>query len=582
MADISKIKTPNNTTYNIKDLYRGCEFIYGTQSGTTGTWTGVSADSELVDGKQILYYLPYAGSGNATLNLTLADGSTTGAKNVYFQSTTRMTTHYGQYSQFRMIYHKSHNINGTNYEGWWSEPGRDTTTTNATQIQLNSNALKAGSSALVAGNIIVAGSDGLYKHLKAGTAFDITWPIVYLAKAVAASAATNDVYSEINFTVTTTQSITLTAQKPVYIKGTLSGTTFTPVSTAPLTQTVPSSADGYHYILLGYAYSTTAIRLFAAHPVHAYINRSFGLFSVNAGNASTVNGLTVEKAVPSNAVFTDTNTKVTSSANHYTPATASGQDKTASASGGTAAWSIDVVQGVTLNTDGKGHVTGISVTSGKIPANPNTDTKVRQTLKDNTDNTNRPLLLAYDNSSSTTTNRDNVCYRSNSIYANPSTGNLQVTQLNGVTVGSSPKFTDTTYTSKAESSGGTDVSLVTTGEKYNWNHKTGDNLNYTTSEQDTGLTWIGGQKIYQRTFELTWPGGSGIKTLYTGLGNIQVIYMEGILGGNGGLSYPLNWGYGNATTSVQIEGGNINVRVANDSWSSTTKLYITLKYYYYS
>ena len=66
----------------------------------------------------------------------------------------------------------------------------------------------------------------------------------------------------------------------------------------------------------------------------------------------------------------DSDTKVTSSANHYTPSTASGQDKTASASGATAAWSIDVVKGVTLNTDGKGHVTGISVTSGKIPANP--------------------------------------------------------------------------------------------------------------------------------------------------------------------------------------------------------------------
>lgn len=37
--------------------------------------------------------------------------------------------------------------------------------------------------------------------------------------------------------------------------------------------------------------------------------------------------------------------------------------------------------------------------------------------------------------------------------------------------------TDTTYTSKVESQGGTDVSLCTTGEKYTWNHK-----------QDT-LTW---------------------------------------------------------------------------------------------
>lgn len=78
----------------------------------------------------------------------------------------------------------------------------------------------------------------------------------------------------------------------------------------------------------------------------------------------------LNKTVPSDAAFTDTDTKVTSAANHYAPSTVSGQDKSASASGGTAGWSIDVVKGVTLNTDGKGHVTGLSVTSAKIPGNP--------------------------------------------------------------------------------------------------------------------------------------------------------------------------------------------------------------------
>lgn len=72
----------------------------------------------------------------------------------------------------------------------------------------------------------------------------------------------------------------------------------------------------------------------------------------------------------------NTDTSVTSAANHYTPSRDNNADKSASASGASAAWSIDVVKGVTLQTDGKGHVTGISVTSGKLPANPNTDTKV--------------------------------------------------------------------------------------------------------------------------------------------------------------------------------------------------------------
>ena len=82
----------------------------------------------------------------------------------------------------------------------------------------------------------------------------------------------------------------------------------------------------------------------------------------------------LNKTVPANAEFTDT--KVTAVGNHYTPAADSSAALSASASGATAAWSIDVVKGVTLNRDAKGHVTGVSVTSGKIPANPNTDTKV--------------------------------------------------------------------------------------------------------------------------------------------------------------------------------------------------------------
>jgi len=47
--------------------------------------------------------------------------------------------------------------------------------------------------------------------------------------------------------------------------------------------------------------------------------------------------------------------------------------------------------------------------------------------------------------------------------------------LNGHSVAkdvpSDAKFTDTTYSSKTAASGGTDVSLVTTGEKYTWNNK---------------------------------------------------------------------------------------------------------------
>lgn len=77
-----------------------------------------------------------------------------------------------------------------------------------------------------------------------------------------------------------------------------------------------------------------------------------------------------------NVPWTDTDTKVTSAANHYTPAADSSAALSANASSTTAAtWnSTSLVTGVNLQRDAKGHVTGVTVNSIKMPANPNTDT----------------------------------------------------------------------------------------------------------------------------------------------------------------------------------------------------------------
>ena len=147
-------------------------------------------------------------------------------------------------------------------------------------------------------------------------------------------------------------------------------------------------------------------------------------FNGTTGKLIQDSGFTIGKSVPSNAEFTDT--KVTSSANHYTPETASGQNKSASASGGSAAWSIDVVKGVTLNTDGKGHVTGISVTSGKLPSNPNTDTKVSQSST--TTANYRKVLLAHNSNASAgadVVTETDVVYGAKLVEVQPSTGTLR-------------------------------------------------------------------------------------------------------------------------------------------------------------
>ena len=82
----------------------GIYYVEGTQTAATGAWTGVIPVPALYDGLTIMYYLPYAGSGDATLNLTLSTGQTTGAINCYY-STSRLTTHYGKGCNIVMTYH---------------------------------------------------------------------------------------------------------------------------------------------------------------------------------------------------------------------------------------------------------------------------------------------------------------------------------------------------------------------------------------------------------------------------------------------------------------------------------------------
>ena len=61
--------------FTISDLNDAInEVIVGTQTAATASWTGVASFPELKDGQQIIYWLPYAGASNVTLNLTLSTG----------------------------------------------------------------------------------------------------------------------------------------------------------------------------------------------------------------------------------------------------------------------------------------------------------------------------------------------------------------------------------------------------------------------------------------------------------------------------------------------------------------------------
>lgn len=101
-----------------------------------------------------------------------------------------------------------------------------------------------------------------------------------------------------------------------------------------------------------------------------------GQVAVYDGTAGKIkaSGKTLGTSVPENAVFTDT--KVTSVGNHYSPTANTNSTLSVDASSTTdATWgSTSLVTGVNLERDAAGHVTGVSVDSIKMPANPNSDT----------------------------------------------------------------------------------------------------------------------------------------------------------------------------------------------------------------
>ena len=102
---------------------KSIEYIVGTQTESTGSWSGVTKDSSLEIGKTIAYKLPYAGSGNASLTLTFTNpiGSlTTGAIAVYTNNS-RVTTHYSANAVILLTY------DGTYWRAseYWNSNSRD-------------------------------------------------------------------------------------------------------------------------------------------------------------------------------------------------------------------------------------------------------------------------------------------------------------------------------------------------------------------------------------------------------------------------------------------------------------------------
>ena len=251
-------------------------FINGTQTAATSTWKGIAPFSKLENGQQITYKLPFNGVSNATLNLTLSDGSTTGDIACYFKSTSRLTTHYGQGSVIRLTYLVNNLIGATNYTGWWADANYYTDTIDRLRYNTNIQA----KTAITAGWLVVADASNQFFHLAYNVPFRIDKPILYAQNSISASSTGNSNYTVYpSFSVRTNSlnsSLSFTTYNILYVKGTLNGLEFTPKQTPNLyTTTEPTYDDGFVYLAIGQMGTTYQAFLYGQHELYVYKNGGF-------------------------------------------------------------------------------------------------------------------------------------------------------------------------------------------------------------------------------------------------------------------------------------------------------------------
>ena len=269
--------------------YKNTYYVKGTQTAATGNWTGVLSEvNALFEGLTIDYWLPFAGSGNATLNLTLKGGATTGKVNCYRDNANRLTTQVGANCLMRLVY-QTVTISGTSYTGWWLVRTLDNNTTDIVNLYEGSAAYAAKSAVYryqllfqTDANTLtplnnVDNNTGTGKTMLTSVDFMPFGKIYYYNSTTAVSANGNMTTAlqyhrqNIDLRFTLNCGSTLTAHRDVYLKCVKqSNGMFRIASGTCWTQTLPTTNDGYYYLFLGRANSTYQMTLYTEHPIYYY------------------------------------------------------------------------------------------------------------------------------------------------------------------------------------------------------------------------------------------------------------------------------------------------------------------------
>ena len=145
---------------------------------------------------------------------------------------------------------------------------------------------------------------------------------------------------------------------------------------------------------------------------------------LTAGNNITITGDTISAS----------DSRVTDVTNHYTPTANSGAALSVSASGGSVlAWGGSFLTGVSIQRDAKGHVTGVTGSSVKLPAYPS---NVKQTAS--TASEEYPVLIKSNTGAGETTSNVQLA---SGITINPSSNTLTATSFTGALNGTADRAT---------------------------------------------------------------------------------------------------------------------------------------------
>lgn len=239
--------------------------------------------TELVDGLAVYVRFHAATASGATLNV-----NGLGAKPIYYRTTTAITTHISANSYVILVYRASDSrwIMLFNYDA--------NTNTIGYQIRTNS-ALWANKTGYSMNRYTLlfevnGGLSGAATTIGTGTS-KVTVPFKYIPGGVIKYYSTSgniannanfgatglwDQYT-IDLRYTFNINSTLVAGKPVYMRCVVnSDGTLTPnyagSPSHPVVQDLPESEDGYVYVYLGQAYSTTSMELYNNHPIFQFKN----------------------------------------------------------------------------------------------------------------------------------------------------------------------------------------------------------------------------------------------------------------------------------------------------------------------